>query len=242
MAGLRRAGGRRSLAAARSGRHRPGSLLRPRGRTPRPARPAPAALGAHGTRRDRPAHRPGDTGGRRHRAGRRARGAAAVRLRARHPGADRAALPLRRIRRRAGLRTGRPGGGQHGRTVRGAERAAGHPAGPDRLLHRRLGRTGRGSRTDGGDVDRRPADLAYGPPRRPRPHHPAAARHLGRRPRGDHGARTELGAGRGHRTPHPTLAWMAATHGVGNALGFALCSVLAWRRLGRPAVHEGRTS
>ncbi|WP_405406649.1 YndJ family protein [Streptomyces sp. NBC_01104] len=42
--------------------------------------------------------------------------------------------------------------------------------------------------------------------------------------------------------PHPTLAWMAATHGVGNALGFALCSVLAWRRLGRPAVHEGRTS
>ncbi|MEV0580078.1 MULTISPECIES: YndJ family protein [unclassified Streptomyces] len=42
--------------------------------------------------------------------------------------------------------------------------------------------------------------------------------------------------------PHPTLAWMAATHGVGNALGFALCSVLAWQRLGRPAVHEGRTS
>ncbi|MFG3050084.1 YndJ family protein [Kitasatospora sp. NPDC048239] len=32
--------------------------------------------------------------------------------------------------------------------------------------------------------------------------------------------------------PHPTLGWMAATHGVGNALGFALCSLLAWRRLG----------
>ncbi|MCX5192974.1 YndJ family protein [Streptomyces sp. NBC_00249] len=38
---------------------------------------------------------------------------------------------------------------------------------------------------------------------------------------------------------HPTLTWMAATHGLGNALGFALCSLLAWRRLtgepGRPA-------
>lgn len=36
---------------------------------------------------------------------------------------------------------------------------------------------------------------------------------------------------------HPTLTWMAATHGLGNALGFALCSLLAWRRLttGLPA-------
>ncbi|MER7756168.1 YndJ family protein [Kitasatospora sp. NPDC097643] len=32
--------------------------------------------------------------------------------------------------------------------------------------------------------------------------------------------------------PHPSLTWMAATHGVGNALGFALCALLAWRRLG----------
>ncbi|MEU9802558.1 YndJ family protein [Streptomyces sp. NPDC051000] len=32
--------------------------------------------------------------------------------------------------------------------------------------------------------------------------------------------------------PHPTLTWMAATHGLGNALGFALCSMLAWHRLG----------
>ncbi|MGI5404350.1 YndJ family protein [Streptomyces sp. CA-135486] len=31
--------------------------------------------------------------------------------------------------------------------------------------------------------------------------------------------------------PHPTLTWMAATHGLGNALGFALCSMLARRRL-----------
>ncbi|MGW7428117.1 YndJ family protein [Streptomyces sp. NPDC054861] len=31
--------------------------------------------------------------------------------------------------------------------------------------------------------------------------------------------------------PHPSLTWMAATHGLANALGFALCSVLAWRRL-----------
>ncbi|POX40075.1 hypothetical protein C3486_15595 [Streptomyces sp. Ru73] len=34
--------------------------------------------------------------------------------------------------------------------------------------------------------------------------------------------------------PHPTLAWMAATHGAGNALGFALCALLAWRRLQIP--------
>lgn len=54
--------------------------------------------------------------------------------------------------------------------------------------------------------------------------------------------------------PHPTLTWMAATHGLGNALGFALCSLLAWRRVHthdaartetRTAVHthtEGRTA
>jgi YndJ-like protein len=30
--------------------------------------------------------------------------------------------------------------------------------------------------------------------------------------------------------PHLSLSWMAATHGVANALGFALCSLLAWRR------------
>ncbi|MFF8408881.1 YndJ family protein [Streptomyces omiyaensis] len=34
--------------------------------------------------------------------------------------------------------------------------------------------------------------------------------------------------------PHPTLTWMAATHGLGNALGFAVCALLAHRRL-RPA-------
>ncbi|MEU9859309.1 YndJ family protein [Streptomyces sp. NPDC047971] len=31
--------------------------------------------------------------------------------------------------------------------------------------------------------------------------------------------------------PHPNLTWMAATHGLGNALGFALCSLLARHRL-----------
>lgn len=36
--------------------------------------------------------------------------------------------------------------------------------------------------------------------------------------------------------PHPSLTWMAATHGVGNALGFGLCGVLAWRRLHVPAL------
>ncbi|MFF3648461.1 YndJ family protein [Streptomyces sp. NPDC002181] len=30
---------------------------------------------------------------------------------------------------------------------------------------------------------------------------------------------------------HPTVTWTAATHGLGNALGFALCALLAWRRL-----------
>ncbi|GAA3010159.1 YndJ family protein [Streptomyces fulvorobeus] len=42
--------------------------------------------------------------------------------------------------------------------------------------------------------------------------------------------------------PHPTLTWMAATHGLGNALGFALCSVLAWRRLQDRTPPEGRTA
>lgn len=41
-------------------------------------------------------------------------------------------------------------------------------------------------------------------------------------------------AGEATDIPHPTLTWMAATHGLGNALGFALCSLLAWRRLTRP--------
>jgi len=32
--------------------------------------------------------------------------------------------------------------------------------------------------------------------------------------------------------PHPSLAWMAATHAVANALGFALCAMVGWRRAG----------
>ncbi|RCG25002.1 hypothetical protein DQ384_32120 [Sphaerisporangium album] len=31
--------------------------------------------------------------------------------------------------------------------------------------------------------------------------------------------------------PHPSIEWMAATHGVCNAAGFALCGLAAWRRL-----------
>ncbi|MDH2388004.1 YndJ family protein [Streptomyces sp. HNM0663] len=38
-------------------------------------------------------------------------------------------------------------------------------------------------------------------------------------------------AGEATGLPRPSLTWMAATHGLGNALGFALCSILAWRRL-----------
>ena len=32
-------------------------------------------------------------------------------------------------------------------------------------------------------------------------------------------------------TPRPSLAWMAATHGLANAAGFALCALVAWHRL-----------
>ncbi|WP_426512358.1 YndJ family protein [Dactylosporangium sp. McL0621] len=35
------------------------------------------------------------------------------------------------------------------------------------------------------------------------------------------------------RVPYLPLSWMVATHGLANALGFGLCSVLAWRRMGR---------
>ncbi|MFJ8749128.1 YndJ family protein [Streptomyces sp. NPDC102441] len=42
--------------------------------------------------------------------------------------------------------------------------------------------------------------------------------------------------------PHPTLTWMAATHGLGNALGFALCALLARRRLQDLTHPEGRTA
>ncbi|MCX5415863.1 YndJ family protein [Streptomyces sp. NBC_00059] len=42
--------------------------------------------------------------------------------------------------------------------------------------------------------------------------------------------------------PHPTLTWMAATHGLGNALGFALCALLALRRLQDLTHPEGRTA
>lgn len=38
-------------------------------------------------------------------------------------------------------------------------------------------------------------------------------------------------AGRAADLPHPSLSFMVATHGVANAVGFALCGILAWRRL-----------
>ncbi|WP_460848315.1 YndJ family transporter, partial [Phytohabitans suffuscus] len=30
--------------------------------------------------------------------------------------------------------------------------------------------------------------------------------------------------------PHPPISWMVATHGLANALGFALCALIAWQR------------
>lgn len=42
--------------------------------------------------------------------------------------------------------------------------------------------------------------------------------------------------------PRPTPTWMAATHGLDNALGFALCSLLAWRRVQDRTHQEGRTA
>jgi len=38
--------------------------------------------------------------------------------------------------------------------------------------------------------------------------------------------------------PHLSVTWMAATHGVANALGFAVCGLLAWGRLRREAVAQ----
>ncbi|MFE6227805.1 YndJ family protein [Streptomyces sp. NPDC057854] len=42
--------------------------------------------------------------------------------------------------------------------------------------------------------------------------------------------------------PHPTLTWMAATHGLGNALGFAVCALLAHRRLRRTGLPAATTA
>jgi hypothetical protein len=44
--------------------------------------------------------------------------------------------------------------------------------------------------------------------------------------------------------PHLPLRWMVATHGLCNALGFAVCGLLGWRRLSverlRPSVLARR--
>lgn len=42
--------------------------------------------------------------------------------------------------------------------------------------------------------------------------------------------------------PHLSLTWMAATHGVGNALGFAVCSIAAWRRLAAVGGADNQTT
>ena len=39
--------------------------------------------------------------------------------------------------------------------------------------------------------------------------------------------------------PHPSLAWMAATHGVANALGFAVCGMVARHRGGAYLEQRG---
>jgi YndJ-like protein len=46
--------------------------------------------------------------------------------------------------------------------------------------------------------------------------------------------------GRVSDVPHLSIDAMVASHGVANAVGFALCSVLAWRRKG--LVHSGETN
>jgi hypothetical protein len=57
--------------------------------------------------------------------------------------------------------------------------------------------------------------------------------------------------GRATGLAHLSLTWMAATHGLANLLGFAVCGLLAWRRLstediaveeerGAPALRGGR--
>ncbi|WP_433720556.1 YndJ family protein [Actinoplanes sp. CA-051413] len=42
--------------------------------------------------------------------------------------------------------------------------------------------------------------------------------------------------------PHPSLAWMAATHGVANALGFAVCAMVGRHRAGAYLGSEEGTS
>jgi YndJ-like protein len=38
--------------------------------------------------------------------------------------------------------------------------------------------------------------------------------------------------------PHLPISWMIATHGLANALGFALCALVAWQRMGAGAAWD----
>jgi hypothetical protein len=42
-------------------------------------------------------------------------------------------------------------------------------------------------------------------------------------------------AGLAFDLPHHSLAWTAATHGVLNAVGYALCGLLGWHRILQPS-------
>jgi hypothetical protein len=125
--------------------------------------------------------------------------------------------------------------------VRRAERAARHPAGPRRILHRGLGGAGGAVvptarmwtvalltwRTVRGRGRDRVTRLLFGTS--------AAVLVV------TMVLALSWALGEATGLPHPTLTWMAATHGLGNALGFALCSVLAWRRL-RNGAGSARTA
>jgi YndJ-like protein len=48
--------------------------------------------------------------------------------------------------------------------------------------------------------------------------------------------------GRATGLPYPSVTWMAATHGTANLLGFAVCGLVAWRRLSTKDGADGGVS